>query len=370
MNVRKGLFSDAADRALIIYVVLASLLGIVAVNSASAGLDGHYRYVTVQAAAFVLGMAAMTALTFFNYSLLYKLRFVFFAAAMTLLCVVLAVGRIRGGTKGWIALGPVNLQPAEIAKLCFIITLSAHLSKVRESINKPKTLLLLFLHLGIYMTPVLLQPDFGTAMVFAVIFCIALFFAGISLKYVFGAMGALVVASPLVWLALNPIQRGRIISFLDPESDPTGTGYHVLQSKLAIGSGQILGRGYLRGPQTQYGYLPERQTDFIFSSIGEEFGFIGCAVVTLLLFAIILRCFKDAADSDHDPFGMFICVGVGAMMLFHTLENIGMCLGLLPITGIPLPFFSYGGSSMITCCASIGLVQSVVTRRRRTKFDI
>lgn len=367
---KKGIFSDAADRALIVCVVLASLCGIVAVNSASASLDGHFRYVAVQSAAFLLGMAAMTALTFFNYAYLRKLRFVFFAVAMALLATVLVVGKIRGGTKGWIGLGPVNLQPAEIAKLCFIITLSSHLAKVKDSINKPKTLLPLFIHLGLYMVPVLLQPDFGTAMVFAVIFCISLFFAGISLKYVFGAIGLLAAASPLVWLLLNDIQRGRILSFLNPESDPTGTGYHVLQSKLAIGSGQIMGRGYLGGPQTQYGYLPERQTDFIFSSIGEEFGFIGCMAVTFLLFSIVFRCFSDARDSDHDPFGMFICTGVGAMMFFHTLENIGMCLGLLPITGIPLPFISYGGSSMLTCCAAVGLVQSVVTRRRRTKFDI
>ena len=367
---KKGLFSDAVDHTLLIYAVITSILGIVAVNSAAANINGHYRFVVVQSAAFLLGMAAMAALTFFNYKYLYKLRFVFFAVAVVLLLLVLVVGRVRGGTQGWIAIGPVNLQPAEITKLCFIITISCHLSKVREKINKPKTLLLLLLHLCVYMGLILLQPDFGTAMVFAVIFCVGLFFAGISLKYVFGTLGAAVVASPIIWFLLRPHQRNRILSFINPESDPTGTGYHVLQSKLAIGSGQILGRGYLSGPQTQYGYLPERQTDFIFSSIGEEFGFIGCMVISILLFSIIYRCFKDAMDSEHEPFGMFICVGVGAMMFFHTFENIGMCLGIMPITGIPLPFVSYGGSSMLTCWAAIGLVQSVVTRRRRTKFDI
>lgn len=368
--MRKGLFSDAVDHSLLIYVVITSILGIVVVNSAAANIDGHYRFVIVQSAAFLMGMAAMVALTFFDYKYLYKLRFVFFGLAMALLVTVLVVGKIRGGTQGWIALGPINLQPAEVTKLCFIITLSCHLSKVMDTINKPVTLLLLLLHLGVYVGLILLQPDFGTAMVFVVIFCVGLFFAGISLKYVFGAAGAVVVASPVIWLLLKPHQRNRILSFLNPESDPTGTGYHVLQSKLAIGSGQILGRGYLKGPQTQYGYLPERQTDFIFSSIGEEFGFLGCSVIAILLLLIIYRCFKDAMESEHEPFGMFICVGVGAMMFFHTFENIGMCLGLMPITGIPLPFVSYGGSSMLTCCASIGLVQSVVTRRRRTKFDI
>ena len=368
--MKKGLFSDAVDHPLLIYVIITSLLGIAAVNSATASIEHHYRFVIVQSAAFLLGMAAMTALTFFNYQYLYKLRFVFFGLAVALLAAVLVVGKIRGGTQGWIALGPVNLQPAELTKLCFIITLACHLTKVKEKINRPLTLLLLAVHLCIYVGLILMQPDFGTAMVFVVIFCVGLFFAGISLKYVFGALGAVAVASPVIWFLLEPHQKNRILSFLDPESDPTGTGYHVLQSKLAIGSGQILGRGYLKGPQTQFGYLPERQTDFIFSSIGEEFGFLGCAVITVLLFLIIYRCFKDAMDSGHEPFGMFICVGVGAMMFFHTFENIGMCLGLMPITGIPLPFVSYGGSSMLTCCAAVGLVQSVVTRRRRTKFDI
>lgn len=367
---KKGIFSDSVDYTMLIYIVLVSLCGIFAVNSAASALEGHYKYVVVQSAAFLLGMGAMTALTFFNYNYLYKLRYVFLAAAVVLLGAVLVIGKVRGGTKGWIALGPVNLQPAEIAKLCFIITISAHLSKVKDTVNKPKTLALLFVHLGVYMGLVLLQPDFGTAMVFGVIFVVCLFFAQISLKYVFGAMGLLAAASPAVWFLLNPIQRGRIISFLNPQSDPTGTGYHVLQSKLAIGSGQIFGRGYLKGPQTQYGYLPERQTDFIFSSIGEEFGFLGCAIITFLLFMIVWRCFKNARECSSDPFGMFLCVGVGAMLFFHTMENIGMCVGILPITGIPLPFVSYGGSSMVTCCAAAGLVQSVVTRRRRMKFDI
>ncbi len=368
--MKKGLFSDTVDHPLLIYVIITSLLGIAAVNSATASIEHHYRFVIVQSAAFLLGMAAMTALTFFNYKYLYKLRFVFFGLAVALLAAVLAVGKIRGGTQGWIALGPVNLQPAEVTKLCFIITMACHLTKVKDKINRPLTLLLLLVHLCVYVGLILMQPDFGTAMVFVVIFCAGLFFAGISLKYVFGALGAAAVASPVIWFLLEPHQKNRILSFLDPESDPTGTGYHVLQSKLAIGSGQILGRGYLKGPQTQFGYLPERQTDFIFSSIGEEFGFLGCAVITVLLFLIIYRCFRDAMESEHEPLGMFICVGVGAMMFFHTFENIGMCLGLMPITGIPLPFVSYGGSSMLTCCAAVGLVQSVVTRRRRTKFDI
>ena len=177
------------------------------------------------------------------------------------------------------------------------------------------------------------------------------------------------VISPIVWFFLKDYQQNRIISLFFPENDPTNSGYQVLQSKLAIGSGMVSGRGYLNGPQTQYGYLPEKQTDFVFSVIGEELGIIGTLAVTILLFIIIYRCFANAKSCSHDTYGELICIGVGAMMFFHIFENIGMCLGLMPITGIPLPFISYGGSNLVTCFAAIGLVQSVRMRRRATKFD-
>lgn len=366
-----GTFSDKMDLFLTILVGLACLIGLVAVNSAAASLDGHLRLVLVQAAAVVLGVVLMAAIILVDYHLFDKLRFVVFAIGLALLVTVLVIGKITHGTQGWITLGPVNIQPGEITKICFIITLSAHLSRVRDTLNQPKTLLLLLLHLAIYAGLVLLQPDTGTAMVFMFIFVVMLFFSGLYKRYIFGALGVVAVAAPVIWFAvLQPYQRDRFLSFLHPENDPTGTGYHVIQSKIAAGSGQIFGRGYMRGVQTQNGFLPEKQTDFIFSSIAEEWGLIGALVVVAVLFLIIYRCFDNARDAGHDPFGEMLCCGVGAMLLFHTLENIGMCLGLLPITGIPLPFISYGGSSMLTCMAAIGLVQSVRMRRRAVKFNL
>ena len=362
-------FSDKIDMVLLIASLVAALFGIFVINSASWTLDSHIRYVLVQSIAFLLGIGAMSAVIFFSYKYFEKLRFLIFAIGIGLLILVLAIGKLSHGTQGWLVLGPVTLQPSEIAKICFIITLSLHISKKYDSINTIKTLSGLVLHLACYAIPVLLQPDFGTATVFVIIFAFELFFAGLYKKYILSVCAFGAVVSPIVWFFLEEYQKNRIISLFFPEKDPTGSGYHVLQSKLAVGSGMIWGRGYLKGPQTQYGYLPEKQTDFVFSVIGEEFGLIGAIFVTALLLVIVYRCFDNAKSCSHDTFGEMICIGVGSMMFFHVIENIGMCLGLLPITGIPLPFISYGGSNLLTCFIAIGLVQNVRMRRRATKFD-
>ncbi len=366
----KGFFSDKPDMALLVGSIIASIFGIITINSASATMPNHIKLVLVQSVALLLGLGAMTVIIYLKYTHLEKLKYLVFGVGIGLLVLVLAIGKLSNGTQGWFVLGPITIQPAEIAKICFIVTMSLHLSLVKERVNEIKTLVLLIIHLSCYVVPVLLQPDFGTAIVFLIIFTFQIFFANIARKYILYALGAVCLIAPIVWLFLVPYQKNRILSLFTPEKDPTGSGYHILQSQLAIGSGQIWGRGYLKGPQTQFGYLPEKQTDFAFSVIGEEFGLIGTIIVTTLLFIIIYRCFDNARSCSHDPFGELICVGVGAMLFFHTLENIGMCIGLLPITGIPLPFISYGGSNLVTCFCAIGLVQNVVMRRRAGKFNL
>ncbi|MBE7033700.1 MAG: rod shape-determining protein RodA [Ruminococcaceae bacterium] len=366
---KPNFFSDKIDMVLLVSSVLAALIGIFVINSASNTMDGHIKFVLVQCVALILGIGAMSAVIFFSYKYFEKLRFLIFGLGISLLILVLAIGKLSNGTQGWIELGPITVQPSEIAKICFIITLSIHISKKYDSINDKKTLLGLLVHLGCYVVPVILQPDFGTAMVFVVIFAFELLFAGLRKKYILSVCGIGAVITPIIWLLLEEYQRNRIISLFFPENDPTGSGYHVLQSELALGSGMIWGRGYMQGPQTQYGYLPERHTDFVYSVIGEEFGLIGALIVAVILFIIVYRCFDNAKSCSHDTFGEMICIGVGSMMFFHVLENIGMCLGIMPITGIPLPFISYGGSNLVTCFIAIGLVQNVRMRRRATKFD-
>lgn len=368
--IKKFFSSEGADIKLYIAVLLASVFGIIMINSASHELAGSSRYVTVQSAALIIGLCAALVITFLDYSVLYSLRYAAagVSCALLVLVLILGFGREDTGTQGWISLGFVNIQPAEIAKVCFIVSLSAHISKIHEDINSPSNLLFLLLHLAVPAGLILLQPDTGTALVFVFIFIVMIFFSGISYKYIFFAAGAGAAACIGAWFFyLNDIQKARFFSFLNPESDPLGTGYHIIQSKIAVGSGQLFGAGYLKGTQTQMGYIPEKQTDFIFSVICEELGFMGAIVTIALLFFIIYRIFIDAHKA-RDTFGEMLCIGSGAMLLFHTVENIGMCINVLPITGIPLPFFSYGGSNMITSLIAIGMVNSTVMHRRTNSF--
>ena len=212
------------------------------------------------------------------------------------------------------------------------------------------------------------QPDYGTAMVFLAIFAVMLFSYGISLWYVLGSMVALVAALPFVYLYILPEHaKERINVFLNPQSDPLGAGYNIIQSVLAVGSGKVWGMGLYSGHQTQLGYLPMKTTDFIYSVIGEEMGFIISALVILLFVLLVVRLFYIAKNTK-DMYGSLIVAGIATMFLAHFLENVGMTIGLMPITGIPLPFVSYGGSSMLTNCIAIGLVLSVNRKRKKNMF--
>lgn len=366
----KRFFSrEGCDVKLLFAVIISVIFGIVMINSATASM-GSTKYVLVQSLAFLIGLSVALVLAFMDYAILKQLRFLAMGAGLALLVLVLILGfgREDTGTQGWINLGFVNIQPAEIAKVCFLVSFSAHVSKLKEDINSIPNVLLLLLHLAVPVALILLQPDMGTAMVFVFMFIVMMFFAGISYKYILTAAGVGVAGALSAWfLFLKDYQKDRLLTFLNPESDPLGAGYHIIQSKIAVGSGQLFGTGYKNGVQTQMGYLPEKQTDFIFSVICEEMGFIGAIAVIILLFFIIFRIFINARRA-RDTFGEMLCTGAGAMLLFHTLENIGMCINLLPITGIPLPFFSYGGSNMITSMIAIGIVLSVSFHRRNNTF--
>ncbi len=367
--IKKFFSSEGADVKLLIAVLITAVFGIFMVNTATVS-SGSIRYVLVQSVAFVLGLSGALIITFIDYSVLKKFRYVAMAVGVSLLILVLVLGfgREDTGTQGWINIGPVNLQPAEIAKVCFLVSFASHISKIREDINAIPNILLLLLHLAVPVALILLQPDAGTAMVFVFMFIIMMFFAGISYKYILSSIGVGIAGCLIAWFFfLKDYQKARIFSFLNPEADPLGTGYHIIQSKIAVGSGQLFGTGYGQGIQTQMGYLPEKQTDFIFAVICEELGFIGALVTICLLFFILYRIFINAHRA-RDTFGEMLCAGAGAMLFFHVVENIGMCINLLPITGIPLPFISYGGSNMITSMITIGIVLSVSFHRRRNTF--
>lgn len=368
MLKRKSLSGTGFDKILFGLVIAACLLGILAVYTATRSY-GSISDVIVQSAAFLLGLVAMLVLVQFDYEQYEGLSKYIYVASLLLLVLVLVVGTSgTWGAKSWIRLGPVGIQPTEIAKVAFVITFSCHLTAVRDAINHPKTILGLLVHVGIIIGLIMLQPDLGSVLVFVFMFAVMVFAAGISYKYIFGALAIAAALVPVAYtFLLSPYQQHRIQVFFNPDLDRLGSGYNVIQSKIAVGSGGFFGKGYLHGTQNQMGFLPTKSTDFIFSVIAEEMGFIGAAAVLVLLFLIIFRCFR-AAENSNTLFGRYICIGVAAMLLFHTFENAGMCIGLMPVTGIPLPFFSYGGTSLITNMVAIALVLSVTVRSQKKLF--
>ncbi len=359
------------DYILIVLTILCTTFGIVMISSAVNSLNDGSKYVIIQSAAAGIGFVLMAIFTTFNYEkvgIAWKVIYVG-CVIMLILVLIIGTGKEDTGSKSWIRFGPIGIQPSEFVKIGFIITLSKRASEFGENINEPKNVLKLLAHLGILLGLIMLQPDFGTSMVFIFIFVGIVFAAGISYKYILTAAGTVIGAIPLAWFFfLKEYQKNRIRVFINPESDPLGSGYHVIQSKIAIGSGQFFGKGLYQGTQTQLGYLPVKHTDFIFAVVGEELGLIGCAVVTALLFSLVYRCLIDSARTKSDM-NRYICIGVACMFLAHIFENIGMCIGLMPVTGIPLPFFSYGGSSLITNFAAIGLVLSVYMRKKSITFS-
>ncbi len=351
------------DYTLLIATLLLCALGLFSVYSATRtfGTNTHF---TVQIAAASIGILLMCFLCFFDYEILLPLARLIFILSAAILVAVLFLGMTGiWGSKSWIKIGPVSVQPSEFVKCTFIITLSAHLTRLKERINTFRGCVGLGIHLLIIVSLIMLQPDFGTAIVFVFIFVAMVFSAGLSYKIIIPALAAGAAFAPLGYHFLGDYQKNRIKVFLNPELDPLGSGYNVIRSKLTLGSGELFGRGYLSGVSTGTGYLPAKHTDFIFSSMGEELGFVGGCLVILLLFTVIIRVFRAGAKADN-PFGRYICVGVGAMLLFHTVENIGMCMGLLPVTGIPLPFISYGGSSLVSGFIAVGMALGVVRHTR------
>lgn len=356
---------NLSDKTLIGATIISALYGLLLITSATRS-TGSKTNIIIQIAAIVMGIALMIFISRIDYSLFLDLTMIIFGVYVFFLLIVLliGIGRSETGTMGWISLGPVNLQPSEFAKIGFIITYACHLEKVGNKINEFKNILLLALHAGVPILLVLMQPDYGTAMVFIFIAVVMLFCAGLKIRYFVSAICVFIASTPLLWFfVLDEFQKNRLRVFINPELSPMGSGYNVIQSKLAVGAGQFFGKGLFKGTQIQLGFLPGKHTDFIFAVAGEELGFFGSIIIVALLLTIILRCIKTAGLAKRQG-GSLMCIGVAAMMIFQAFENIGMCIGIMPCTGIPLPFFSYGGSSIMTSFIAIGLVLSVYKRRR------
>jgi rod shape determining protein RodA len=279
--------------------------------------------------------------------------------AIGALLYTLAFGHRVSGSKSWVGIGPVAFQPSELIKMVVVVALARYLSELRGSrymsfMQIAKACMICLVPVGL----VALQPDLGTALTYLPAIAVGLFVRGVRPVVLTTLVLGFLLSLPVGWLVLKPYQKERILTFLDPERDPRGKGYQVMQSKIAIGSGGLLGRGIFNGSQNRGGFLPTRHTDFIFSVVGEELGFAGVVFTLGLLAFIIFRSISNA-QTARDNLGLFIVMGVVGIYFFHLIVNVGMVIGLMPTTGIPLPFMSYGGSSVLTAFIALGLILSV-----------
>ncbi len=312
---------------------------------------------------FCIGLAAMIVCFLFHYKFLERWGHVIYFVSILLLIDVLLFGKYVSGARRWLVLGSISVQPSELAKIAVIISLAKYYSKLANPIGF--TLRELMTPIVLTLIPFILivkEPDLGTAILVVLIAGSMTLFVKIERRSFLSIIFAGAVTVPMVWFFLKDYQKLRILIFLNPDRDPLGAGYHIIQSKIAIGSGMISGTGFLKGTQNALSFLPEQHTDFIFSVIAEEWGFMG-SVVLLALFLMLIIWGLSIAHRCRDPFGTILSVGLTGMIFWQVFVNIGMVMGLLPVVGVPLPFISYGGSSIIATMICIGLLMNVSMRR-------
>lgn len=362
--MRPRSFWRGVDRPLLWTAVALVIIGMAILYSASyqrmmaTGTD----FVARQAVWLALGLAAALFLMMVDYHRWLEGAYVLYGLNLVLLGVVLVAGETRGGAQRWLAAGPLTFQPSELAKLSTILVLARYLGGHREVRRGWRALVIPVLLGLVPMALILREPNLGTTLLFIPIVAVMLWVWGVPAR-IFGILAVAAAAVvPLGWHFLHDYQRSRLLVFLNPNVDPLGAGYTVLQSKIAVGSGLLWGRGWFAGTQNQLNFLPERHTDFIFSVVAEEWGFLGAAGL-LLLFAVLLHRGFRLAREARDPFGTLLVTGLVTMLGTHVVINIGMTMGLMPVVGLPLPFLSYGGSWLLTCLAAVGMIFSVGMRR-------
>jgi len=279
------------------------------------------------------------------------------------LTAVFGAGGLTFGNRAWITMLGINFQPSELAKITFVVVSSSFFERISQKRAVKLDYVKLVFYAVLPIALVQLQKDTGTALVFVFVLAVLIYVSGIKYRYIFTSIGALIAALPFVWIyLLRDVQKMRIMVFLNPELDKSNTGYQPYLARTAIGAGELIGRQVESPSQFRYSIVPERHTDFIFTVIAERTGFIGCLVIISLFVFILLRCFYIASKAT-DRYGEFMAAGLSAMMMIHFVENVGMCIGIMPITGIPLPFISYGGTAMITNYIAIGIILSVSVTR-------
>lgn len=358
----------------LLFVIFALVgMGIVAIASATHANNpdtpDRFYFVMRQGIFFLVGFSAAVYSLKYDYRLLIKYTKWIYLINCLMLLAVLFFGTSALGAQRWFQIGPITIQPSEFSKLLMIICLAHFFSTRRDGFQTWKSLLPL---IGIMSIPVGLvywQPDLGTSIIIGAISLGMLYLAGLSPRIAKQGLLAAVISAPLAWFfLLHDYQKERIMVQLSPDIDPTGSGYHIIQSQISIGSGGFIGKGLFEGTQNQLNFLPENHTDFIFSVIGEEMGFVGALFLLFLFFLLLYRTIMISRVSG-DAFGSFIACGIFSMWLAEIFVNIGMTIRVMPVTGIPLPFISYGGSALVVNLLCCGLLMNIYLRKKRQMFN-
>jgi len=367
------------DFILFLTTIALCIYGFIMISSAAMSKTfGSQPYLKTQITAFILGMAALIVLVLIDYDIYGSIYLPIYGVTVAFLIYVL-INPVKasewGNVHSWMAIGPVVFQPSEMAKFGVIISLSKYIDINKDNLNNPVVLIKVLIFAFFPVALILMQPDLGTALVFIFFIAVMLFIAGIDRKYIITVLILMLILLAVGLVAFYNIMQDyvpgadyrvdRIVTFFYPELDPEDTGYQVIQSKTAIGSGMVYGRGLYKGVQNQLGYLPTKETDFIFAVIGEELGLMG-GLLLLCLYAVLMYRLIKISRNASNLFGSLIASGITSMLFFHIFENVGMTMGLLPVTGIPLPFISAGGTFMLVNMISIGLALSVGMKRVTT----
>lgn len=356
--------SKKYDKLLLLAVIAIIIFGIIMIYSASSiwaeyKYQDPFKFVKAQSAFFLLGLLCIFIISKLDINILYKKANLILLICFILLVLVLipGIGSIRNGSRSWFGIGSLGIQPSEFAKLGLIIYVAKYLANNRKIIKDVKKgVLPILLVIGVFFILIMLEPDFGTAMVIVLTLVVMIFISGVKLSF-FIKVGLLGLLGIVGLIIIAPYRMERIVSFLNPWVDPLGSGYQIIQSLYAIGPGGLLGQGFLNSHQKQF-YLPEPQTDFIFSIISEEFGFLGILIVTSFIAFIFYRIIKIALK-ENNLFKKYLAFGLGFGIIIQSLLNIAVVIGLIPVTGVTLPFLSYGGSSLLISMTSIGIILNI-----------
>jgi len=358
---------------IIAVVAVILIIGAIGLASAAYSDDPNFSTLKKQGVSLVLGIIACIAVVSLDYEIYSRFWYVFYAICLIMLVLVLFTDPINNA-RSWFRFfdGKIAFQPSEVTKIVLILGMARMLTELKRRTlsakDSFKRIILMAVIVGVPLLLILKQPDFGTAMVIVAAIIAMIFVWGIDYKYIrYAILAALVIAPVTYFLFLSPVQKNRINVFFNPNLDPQGAGYHVIQSKLAVGAGGFGGMGLYSGTQTQLGYLFAQTTDFIFAAIAEEMGFIVAAILIIFLILLVINSFMIAKDA-RDEEGRLIAIGIGTMFAFHIFINVGMTMGLAPITGIPLPFVSYGGSAMLTNMVALGILIGISIRKTGLRF--